>query len=62
MTAPTMLGARTVAWIRQRFWESNRRLAKLVPWDPAAFGYPMDAPSQPVERPRRSKWLRWTVK
>ncbi len=57
-----LLGERAVAWIRQRYWESNRRLAKLVPWDPAAFGYPMDAPAHPVERPRRPKWLRWTVK
>jgi hypothetical protein len=57
-----LLGEGTVAWIRQRFWESNRRLAKLVPWDPAAFGYPIDAPAQPVPRPRRPQWLRWTLK
>jgi hypothetical protein len=57
-----LLGAQTTAWIRQRYWESNRRLAQGVPWDPAAFGYSMDAPDVAVERPRRPRWLRWTVK
>ena len=58
----TLLGEPVLAWIRQRFWESNRRLAALVAWDPGAFGYPMQPPSRPVERPRRPKWLRWTTK
>jgi hypothetical protein len=57
----SLLGERTTAWIRQRFWESNRRLAALVPWDLAAFGYPIDPPAEPVARPRRPSWLRWTV-
>ena len=61
-TPEDLLGAQAVAWIRQRYWESNRRLAALVPWDPAALGYPMDPPPAPVERPRRAAWLRWTVK
>ncbi len=57
-----LLGAQTIAWIGQRFWESNRRLAEQVPWDLAAFGYPLDPPPAPIDRPRRAKWLRWTVK
>jgi len=57
-----LLGAQTVAWIRQRYWESNRRLAALVSWDPAALGYPLEPPAQPVDRPRRASWLRWTTK
>jgi hypothetical protein len=61
-TPEELLGAQTIAWIRQRFWESNRRLARLVAWDPAKLGYPMDPPATPVERPQRAAWLRWTVK
>jgi hypothetical protein len=56
-----LLGERTISWIRQRFWESNRQLAELVPWDLEAFGYPIDPPPRPVERPQRPKWLRWTL-
>ena len=56
-----LLGAQTVAWIRQRYWESNRRLAVLAPLDLAALGYPLDPPRAPVERPRRPNWLRWTT-
>jgi hypothetical protein len=57
-----LLGPETVAWIRQRYWESNRQLAKLVPWDPAAFDYPMDPPALPVPRPRLARWRRWLAK
>lgn len=57
-----LLGEPALAWIRQRYWESNRRLAGFVSWDPAAYGYPMQPPSEPVERPMRAKWLRWTTK
>lgn len=57
-----LLGETTLAWIRQRYAASNRRLAQLVPWDPAAFGYPMLDPNEPVDRPRRASWLRWTTK
>jgi hypothetical protein len=56
-----VLGAQALAWIRQRYWESNRRLAQLVTWSPEEFGYPMDAPDELVERPRRAAWRRWTV-
>jgi hypothetical protein len=61
-TPDQLLGAPVIAWIRQRYWESNRRLAALVPWDPAAFGYPLDPPAHPVDRPHRPPWLRWTTK
>jgi hypothetical protein len=61
-TPEQLLGEQAAAWIRQRYCESNRRLAALVPWDPAAYGYPLDAPVQPVDRPRRPAWLRWTTK
>jgi hypothetical protein len=57
-----LLGAQTVAWIRQRYWESNRRLAQLVRFDLAELGYPLDPPLVPVERPQRPAWLRWTTK
>jgi hypothetical protein len=57
-----LLGAQTIAWIGQRFAESNRRLAALVSWDLGAFGYPLDPPPQAVDRPRRPAWLRWTTK
>jgi hypothetical protein len=57
-----LLGEPTVAWIRQRYWESNRRLAALVQLDLASLGYPLDPPAAPVERPKRAAWLRWTTK
>jgi hypothetical protein len=60
--AEALLGEHVLAWIRQRYWESNRRLAALVTWDPAALGYPMQPPPAPVPRPARPRWLRWTTK
>ena len=61
-TPDKILGEQTTAWIRQRYWQSNRRLATLVAWDPAEFGYPMDPPAAPVDRPRRATWLSWTAR
>jgi hypothetical protein len=57
-----VLGAQALAWIRQRYWESNRRLEQLVRWSPAELGYPMDPPDEHVERPQRAAWLRWMAK
>lgn len=57
-----LLGSDAVAWIRQRYVESNRRLAPLVRFDLAALGYPLEPPAAPIERPKRAAWLRWTTK
>jgi hypothetical protein len=61
-TVESVLGEPAVAWIRQRFGESNRRLAALVPFDLEALGYPFDPPAEPAERPRRAAWRRSLVK
>lgn len=61
-SAENVLGGPTIAWIRQRYWESNRRLARLVSFDPGALGYPVDPPLEPVDRPRRARWQRFLVK
>ena len=57
-----VLGEHAVRWIEQRYAEPNRRLSKLVDFDLASFGYPLDAPTTPVDRPRRARWLRFLVK
>jgi hypothetical protein len=46
-----LLGAATVAWIRGRYWESNRRLAQWVSGDLRALGYALDPPAVPPPRP-----------
>jgi hypothetical protein len=51
-TSPeTLLGSRTVAWIRQYYWESNARLARDFDLPLAKYGYVLSPPPAPVERP-----------
>jgi hypothetical protein len=51
-SAERLLGAETVAWIRSRYWQSNRRLAAWVKADLRALGYALDEPKQEPPRPR----------
>lgn len=53
-----LLGAGMTAWIEQRYWESNRRLAEMFGLDLAAHRYPLSPPDRPVERPRAAAWRR----
>jgi hypothetical protein len=61
-SAERVLGVAALRWIEQRYVESNRRLAQLVPFDLAALGYPLEPPATPVEPPQRARWRRFLVK
>ncbi len=50
-TPERLLGDGTVRWIRQRYWESNRRLAELSRLDLRELGYAVDPPAAPTPRP-----------
>lgn len=56
----SLLGRETIAWIRQRFAESNRSLQQRMGIDLAALGYSTGTPKRAVERPTRSGLLKWT--
>lgn len=61
-TPAALLGRRTVAWIEQRYWESNARLAADWDLDLAVHGYPMAPPPEPVERPRAATWRKFLAR
>lgn len=56
------LGEPTVAWIADRYAESNARLAAEFGLDLAAYGYPMEAAAEPAPRPRAGRWRRWLAR
>jgi hypothetical protein len=58
-TPERVLGSETVAWIRQRYCESNRRLAELTRIDLRALGYALDPPASPARRPAVGILQRW---
>lgn len=57
-TPGDLLGARTVAWIEARYWQSNAELARTFGLDLASHGYRLTPPERPVERPRAARWRR----
>jgi hypothetical protein len=57
--AKRLLGGELIAWIGQRFWQSNRWLAARTGEDLRAFGYPLDPPPAPLDRPGRKLPLGW---
>lgn len=59
-TPASLLSERTLAWIGQRFWASNRWLAERMETDLEALGYPVDPPDRPVAAPAPPSWWRWT--
>ena len=58
-TAERLLGGEAIAWIGQRFWETNRWLAARTGEDLRALGYPLDPPAAPLARPGRRLPLGW---
>jgi hypothetical protein len=61
-TPNELLGADTVAWIADRYADSNARLAAEFGLDLAAYGYPLASAAQPVPRPRVGRWRRWLAR
>ncbi len=53
-----LVGKSTLAWIQQRFWEGNRKLAEYTGIDLRALNYPMDPPAQAVVEPSPPKWVK----
>lgn len=58
-TPEAMLGEPIVDWIRERYWQSNRRLEAAQPIGLAKLGYPLDPAPAPVPLPLAPAWERW---
>jgi hypothetical protein len=58
-TPERLLGASTARWIRERNWDSNRRLSDLTGIDLRSYGYPFDPPASPAPRPSGGLAQHW---
>jgi len=54
-----LLGRETIAWIGQRFWQSNRWLEDRMGIALGPLGYAIDPPPVPIQKPARALPLRW---